>query len=123
MQDFYVVARPSTVDLLRNQFPHNNRFSRVTVTTSLAEAMSASQLNTPEISAFEDSLSHLQLPQAMAIYHAQGEWQRPLLTAEPGKPQTTSSSVFDVLQIKSMEILLSDDALHPAEAQKRQKCE
>lgn len=118
MQDFYVVARPSTVDLLRNQFPHNNMLARVTVTTSLAEAMSAAQLNTPEISSFEDALSHLQLPQAMAIYHTQGEWQRPLLTAEPGKPQQTNSSVFDVLKIKSMEILLSDDPLHPAEAQK-----
>lgn len=118
MKDFFVVARPSPIDLMRNQFPHNNTSAHVTVTSSLAEAMSASQLNIPEQSPFEDSLRHLPMPQAMVIYHTQGELKAPVLTATPGKPQQTSSSVFDALHIKTIDVMISDDPLHPAEARK-----
>ena len=118
MKDFFVIARPSTIDLMRNQFPHNNIAANVTITSSLEEAMVASQLNTPEQSQFEDSLSHLPIPQAIVIYHAQGEFKPPILTATPGQPQQTFGSVFDALHIKTIDVMISDDPLHPAEARK-----
>lgn len=118
MKDFFVVARPSPIDLMRNKFPHNNPSARVTVTSSLEEAISASQLDAPEQSKFEDALSHLQMPQIMVIYHTQGELQPPVLTATPGKPQQATGSVFDAMCIKTIDVMISDDLLHLAEARK-----
>lgn len=118
MKDFYVVARPSTTDLMRNAFPHKNPFAHVIVATSLQEALQASQILNPDKSPFEDTLSHLGMPQAMVIYHAQTEIGPPVINALPGKTQNAYGTIFTHLQIKDIDIMLSDDALHPAEAKK-----
>ena len=118
MQDFYVTARPSPVDLMRNCFPHENAFSQVIVTTSLEEALNASQTLMPDTSPMDATFQHLQMPQAMIIYHTQGEFAPPVLKAQPGKPQQTSGTVFEKLKLKTMDVMLSDDPLHPAEAKK-----
>ena len=118
MKHLYIVGRPSTTDLMRNAFPHKNPFAHVIVATSLQEALQASQILTPDKSPFEDTLSHLGMPQAMVIYHAQTEMGPPVINALPGKTQNAYGTIFTHLQIKDIDIMLSDDALHPAEAKK-----
>lgn len=118
MKHLYIVGRPSTTDLMRNAFPHNNPFAHVIVTTSLQEALQASQILTPDQSPFEDTLNHLGMPQAMVIYHAQTEIGPPVINAEPGKTQNAYGTIFTHLQIKDIDIMIGEDALHPAEAKK-----
>ena len=118
MKHLYIVGRPSTTDLMRNAFPHNNPFAHVIVAASLQEALQASQILTPDQSPFEDTLNHLGMPQAMVIYHAQTEMGPPVINAEPGKTQNAYGTIFTHLQIKDIDIMLGEDALHPAEAKK-----
>ena len=118
MKHLYIVGRPSATDLMRNAFPHKNPFAHVIVATSLQEALQASQILTPDKSPFEDTLSHLGMPQAMVIYHAQTEMGPPVINAEPGKTQNAYGTIFTHLQIKDIDIMIGDDALHPAEAKK-----